>query len=63
MQTDKTKEAVVEVSKEIRGIAGERPIAGEEYTSVMRGTVSRLPARFETLASLQSAALQMVNPT
>jgi zinc protease len=61
VQTDKTKESIVEVIKELRGIAGERPIAGEEYTNLMRGTVSRLPARFETLASLESAAFHMVN--
>ena len=61
VQTDKTKEAMLEVAKEIRAVAGERPVAGDEFTSIMRGTVSRLPARFETLTSLESAALQMVN--
>jgi zinc protease len=61
VQTDKTKEAIVEVVKELRGIAGERPIAGEEYSNLMRGTVSRLPARFETLNALESAAFHMVN--
>ena len=31
VQTDKTKEAMVEVVKELRGVAGERPLAGEEF--------------------------------
>jgi zinc protease len=61
VQTDKTKEAMLEVVKELRGVAGERPVTGEEYTNIMRGTVSRLPARFETLTSLENAAMQMVN--
>ena len=61
VQTDKTKEAIAEVIKELRGVAGERPVTGEEYASIMRNQTMRLPARFETLASLQSAALQMLN--
>lgn len=61
VQTDKTKEAIVEVQKEIRGVAGERPIAGDEYASVMRNQTMRLPGSFETLASLQNAATRIVN--
>jgi zinc protease len=61
VQTDKTKEAMIEVAKEIRGVAGERPLAGEEYESVMRSQTMRLPGRFETLASLESAAISIIN--
>ena len=61
VQTDKTKEAIVEVVREIQGVAGERPLAGEEYTSIMRSQVARLPGRFETLDSLLAAALDIVN--
>lgn len=61
VQTDKTKESMVEVAKEIRGFAGERPIAGEEYASIMRNMSLRLPGRFETLDALEGAALAMVN--
>ena len=61
VQTDKTKESIVEVSKEINDIAGTRPITGEEFTSIMRSTNSRLPGRFETLAALETAAINSVN--
>ena len=61
VQTDKTKESMVEVAKEILGIASERPIKGEEFDSIMRNMVSRLPGRFETLASLEGAATSLVN--
>ncbi len=61
VQTDKTKESMAEVLKEIRGVAGERPLVGEEYDSIMRSQIARLPGRFETLASLLSAALDIVN--
>jgi zinc protease len=61
VQTDKTKESMVEVAKEIRGLAGERPMAGEEYASMMRNMTLRLPGRFETLAALEGAAIEMVS--
>jgi zinc protease len=61
VQTDKTKESMVEVAKEIRGLAGERPLAGEEYQSIMRNMTMRLPGRFETLNSLENAAIAIIN--
>ena len=61
VQTDKTKEAMVEVKREIDGVAGARPLAGEELESILRSQVSRLPGRFETLDSLLAAGLDLVN--
>ena len=61
VQTDKTKESMVEVAKEIAGIAGERPVVGEEFDSIMRNMTLRLPGRFETLRSLEIAAVDLVN--
>jgi zinc protease len=61
VQTDKTREAMQEVAKEIRGVAGERPLQGEEFNSIMRNMSARLAGRFETLAALESAALSSVN--
>ena len=60
VQTDKTKESIVEVSKEITGIAGARPIQGEEFQSILRNMTLRLPGRFETLAAVESAGVDMV---
>jgi zinc protease len=60
VQTDRTKEAMAEVAMEIRGVAGERPVAGEELASLRRNQTLRLPGRFETLAALESAALDIV---
>jgi zinc protease len=61
VQSDRTKEAMVEIAREIRAIAGERPIAGEEFASTMRNTTMRLPARFETLDNVERAALEIVS--
>ncbi|NNG25122.1 M16 family metallopeptidase [Telluria aromaticivorans] len=61
VQTDKTIEAMKEVQKELRGVAGERPLVGTEYESIMRNMTARLPGRFATLDALESAALSTVN--
>lgn len=61
VQTDKTKESMTEVIKEIKDVAGARPVSGEEFQSIMRNMTSRLPGRFETLASLEGAAIDLVN--
>ncbi len=61
VQTDKTKESIVEVQKELREIAGARPIRGEEFESIMRSQTLSLPGRFATLASLENAATQILN--
>ena len=61
VQTDKTKESMIEVAAEIGGIAGARPVAGEEFASIMRNMTLRLPGRFETLRSLEIAAVDLIN--
>jgi zinc protease len=61
VQTDKTKESMVEVIKEVKGVAGERALAGEEYSSIMRNMTLRLPGRFATLDALENAAIEMIN--
>ncbi|MES2015089.1 MAG: pitrilysin family protein [Pseudomonadota bacterium] len=61
VQTDKTVEAMQEVAMELRGVAGERPLAGDEYHSIMRNMTSRMAGRFETIAALEGAALTSVN--
>ena len=61
VQTDKTVEAMREVAKEIKGVAGERPLVGTEYESIMRNMTSRLSGRFETLGALEGAALASIN--
>ncbi|MGZ5444649.1 MAG: M16 family metallopeptidase [Thermoanaerobaculia bacterium] len=61
VQTDKTKESILELIKEMKGIAGERPITGEELASAMRNHSLSLPGRFDSLAALENAALNVVN--
>jgi zinc protease len=61
VQTDKTKESIVEVTKEISNVAGARPLGGEEFNSIMRNMTSRLAGRFETISALEAAAIAQIN--
>jgi zinc protease len=61
VQTDKTKESIVEVVKELDDVAGRRPIRGEEFASIMRTQTLGLPGRWATLQALENAAIQIVN--
>jgi zinc protease len=61
VQTDKTKESILELIKEMRGVAGERPITGEELASALRSQSLSLPGRFDSLGALENAALNLIN--
>ena len=61
VQTDKTKESIGEIINELEGIAGARPIRGEEFSSIMRTQTLGLPGRWATLAALETAATQLLN--
>ncbi|MBB3033607.1 M16 family metallopeptidase [Alteriqipengyuania lutimaris] len=52
VQTDKTKDALVEIKKELDGITGERPASEAELELVRRGEVLTLSDRFETNSAM-----------
>jgi zinc protease len=52
VQTDKTKEALVEVNKEIRGILEGRPVTTEELTAIQANETLSLPGSRETIDSV-----------
>ncbi|MBC8646682.1 MAG: insulinase family protein, partial [Thermoanaerobaculia bacterium] len=51
---------MLEVRQEIQGVAGARPVQGEEFESIKRNMMLGLPGRFETLASLEGAAIDLL---
>ena len=61
VRADKTRESLVEIGKELRAIVGEKPLAGEEFASLMRTETLSLPGRFATLAAIESAAIDMLS--
>ncbi|MGH7629346.1 MAG: M16 family metallopeptidase [Gemmatimonadales bacterium] len=54
VQTDKTKESVAELSKEIEGIRGARPIEAEELAKAKSTLTLTLPGGWETMAAVSA---------
>ena len=55
VQSDKTKESMVELVKEYNGIVGAKPITAEELTDEQGNATLGLPGSFETVQQLSGA--------
>lgn len=60
VQTDKTKESMVEVNKELHAIVGQRPPTSEELQRVQKSMTLRLPGSRETVDGVGSSVLDLV---
>jgi zinc protease len=60
VQTDKTKESLAEVAKELRGIRGDRPATPAELSRVKESETLRLPGSRETIPQVAGSIEQLV---
>jgi zinc protease len=60
VQTDKTKESLVEVNKELRGILTEHPVTAEELARIQANETLRLPGSRETLNEVGSSITSLL---
>ncbi len=60
VQTDKTKESLVEMNKEFRGIVGDHPVVGDELAKIQANETLKLPGSRETLDALGQSIVDMV---
>ncbi len=60
VQTDKTKESLVEINKEFHGITGDRPISADELAKIQANETLKLPGSRETLDALGQSIVDMV---
>jgi zinc protease len=60
VQTDKTKEAIVELQKELRGILGERPIQPDEISRAQASLTLTLPGSWETMGAVAGSIGEIV---
>jgi zinc protease len=60
VQTDKTKESLAEINKELRGILGDRPPTPEELAKVQANETLRLPGSRETMAEVANSIEALV---
>jgi zinc protease len=61
VQTDKTKEAVLELDKELRGIIKDRPIEPAEVSRAQASLTLTLPGSWETMGELAGAITDIVS--
>jgi zinc protease len=60
VQTDKTKESVAEVLKELRGIKGDKPVTADELQFAQSTLTLSLPGRYETAGAVAGSLGEMV---
>lgn len=60
VQTDKTKESIIEVAKELKQVLDSKPITQEEFTKDQTNQVLELPGSWETNARVLNSILNIV---
>ncbi|HKT59345.1 MAG TPA: pitrilysin family protein, partial [Gemmatimonadales bacterium] len=60
VQTDKTKESIIELQKELRGILGQRPITPDELTRAQASLTLTLPGSWETMGAVAGSIGEIV---
>jgi zinc protease len=60
VQTDKTKESLVEMNKEFRGITGDHPVSADELAKIQANETLKLPGSRETLDALGQSIVDLV---
>ncbi len=60
VQTDKTKESMIEIQKELAGIINEKPITKEEFEKDKENQTLSLPGSWETMDAVSSSITDIV---
>jgi zinc protease len=60
VQSDKTKETMVEIGNELEGILGKKPITNDEFQNAKNSKVLGLPGQWETMAAVQASLGEIV---
>jgi zinc protease len=60
VQTDKTKESIQEIQKELRGILGEIKVTDDELGAAKNSLVLTLPGQWETMAAVGGSLRDLV---
>jgi zinc protease len=60
VQSDKTRESVLEILKELRGIRGDKPVTGAELVMAQEAMSLRLPGKWETGGAVAGSIAEIV---
>ena len=61
VQTDKTKESIIELQKELTDYIGSKPASAAEFSKVKMNSVMQLPGIWETNGSVMSSLKETIN--
>ena len=61
VQSDKTKESMLELLKELRAVLGERPITSEELSLAQKNRTLSLPGTWETIDAVANSISEIIN--
>lgn len=60
VQSDKTKETMDEIRKELEGILGAKPVTPDEFANVKNSMVLGLPGQWETIRAVEGSLSEIV---
>ena len=60
VQTDKTKESMREILKELKDVLGDKPITAAEFTKTRENRILKLPGTWETMNSVANSIVEIV---
>jgi len=58
VQADKTKESILEIQKELRGITGAKPVTADELAAAKSAMSLALPGRWETSGAVAASLVE-----
>lgn len=61
VQTDKTKESMIEIEKEIKNFIGSKPATEEELVKIQKNRILRLPGGWETINAVGNSINDIVH--
>jgi zinc protease len=60
VQTDKTKDAMLEIAKELEGVVSSKPITKEEFEGAVKDQILKLAGIWETMSRVSSSIAEIV---
>ncbi len=60
VQSDKTKDAMLELAKELEGVVSDKPITTEEFEKAIKNQILKLPGVWETMGRVSGAIAEIV---
>ncbi|MCR4395643.1 MAG: insulinase family protein [Candidatus Saccharicenans sp.] len=61
VQLDKTRETILELTAEMEGMLGKKPVTREEFQNALSSKTNQLPGQWETMAAVESSLIELAN--